>query len=283
MRIERLTDKAQIEAFLRTNAELHVYSLGDLDDFFWPQTTWYGWHQGGRLQDVVLLYAGIGLPIVVGVAEPPGNIGERLREIIPLLPQRFYAHLSPGVETIFKGTHRLDAHGLHYKMALRDVARLAGIDCARAVRLEQQDLDELVLLYDESYPGNWFDPRMLQTRQYFGLRVNHRLISAAGVHVYSQRYRVAAIGNVVTHPAHRNKGYSKLVTARLCQSLLETVDHIGLNVKADNAAALTCYRKLGFETIAPYGEFTVEQTTSLSHECPGRLWFPDPILPPPNK
>jgi predicted GNAT family acetyltransferase len=121
----------------------------------------------------------------------------------------------------------------------------------------------LVRLYDESYPGNWFDPRMLQTGQYFGLRESRQLVSVAGVHVYSERYRVAAVGNVVTHPAHRNKGYGRAVTARLCQLLLETVDHIGLNVKADNDAAMACYRKLGFEIIAPYGEFTVEQKSGL--------------------
>jgi ribosomal protein S18 acetylase RimI-like enzyme len=45
----------------------------------------------------------------------------------------------------------------------------------------------------------------------------------------------------------------------LCQSLLEKVEHVGLNVKADNDAAIACYRKLGFEVVAPYGEFTVEQ------------------------
>ncbi len=100
---------------------------------------------------------------------------------------------------------------------------------------------------------------MLETRQYFGLRVNGRLVSVAGVHVYSEQYRVAAIGNVVTHPAHRNKGYGTLVTARLCQSLLETVEHIGLNVKADNAPAMACYRRLGFEIVAPFSEFTVER------------------------
>ena len=38
----------------------------------------------------------------------------------------------------------------------------------------------------------------------------------------------------------------------------ETVDHIGLNVKADNAPALACYRRLGFEVAAEYGEFMVE-------------------------
>jgi ribosomal protein S18 acetylase RimI-like enzyme len=257
--IKQLTDKARIEAFLRKNAGLHIYSLGDLDDFFWPHTTWYGWETEGELQDVVLVYGGTRVPTVVGITEHPVALCERMREVISLLPPRFYAHLSPGVEAVFQGTHHVDAHGPHYKMALRNAARLADIDCTGAVRLGPQDEDELARLYDESYPGHWFDPRMLQTGQYFGLRSGGRLISAAGVHVYSEQYRVAAIGNVVTHPAHRNRGYARRVTARLCQSLREKVRHIGLNIQADNDAAMACYRNLGFEIVVPYGEFTVER------------------------
>jgi len=259
MRIQPLRDKGRIEAFLRQNAELHVYGLGDLDDFFWPRTTWYGWTANGDVQDLVLIYTGPGLPIVVGVAEQPGVLAERMPEALPLLPPRFYAHLSPGVEAVFRRTHRIEAHGPHYKMALRHAVSMAGVEGSAVSRLESKDLDELLRFYEESYPGNWFDPRVLQTRQYFGLRACGRLVSVAGVHVYSETYRVAAIGNVVTHPAYRNRGCARLVTARLCQSLLEKVDHIGLNVKADNEAARACYQKLGFEIVAPYGEFTMEQ------------------------
>jgi len=258
VRVEHLKDKARIEAFLRKDAELHIYSLGDLDDSFWPRTTWYGWQGNGEVQDIVLIYRGTEVPTVVGISERPQALGERIHEVIPLLPRRFYAHLSPGVEDAFRRTHRLDFHGPHCKMALRNPSRLATVDGAGAVRLGQKDQDELLGLYDESYPGNWFDPRMLQTGQYFGLRLDGRLVSAAGVHVYSERYRVAAVGNVVTHPAHRSRGCGRLVTGRLCQSLLETVRHIGLNVKSDNDAAIACYKKLGFEIIAPYGEFTLE-------------------------
>jgi predicted GNAT family acetyltransferase len=93
--------------------------------------------------------------------------------------------------------------------------------------------------------------------QYFGLRQDGRLVSVAGVHVYSEHYRVAALGNIVTHPAYRRRGYARQVMARLCQSVLEKVEHVGLNVKADNDAAIACYARLGFEIIAPYGEFTM--------------------------
>ncbi len=259
MSIRQLKDKARIEVFLRKNVELHIYSLGDLDDFFWPQTTWYGWEEDGELQDIVLLYSGTKVPTVVGITERPAVLSARMREAIPLLPPRFYGHLSPGVEDVFRQMHRVESHGPHYKMALRNAWRLAGTDCTGVVRLEPHDQNELAQLYADSYPGNWFDPRMLQTGRYFGLRVAGRLISAAGIHVYSEQYGVAAIGNVVTHPAHRNKGYAKLVTARLGQSLREKVQHIGLNVQADNHAAMACYSKLGFEIVGPYGEFTVER------------------------
>ena len=119
------------------------------------------------------------------------------------------------------------------------------------------DLDEMLRLYEGAYPGNWFDPRMLETGQYFGVRKDDRLVSAAGVHVYSQEYKVASLGNVVTHHDYRSTGLAKSTTARLCQSLTKNVDHIGLNVTSENAAAMSLYEKLGFKIIAPYDECMV--------------------------
>ncbi len=259
MGIRVLTDRTRIETFLRRNPQLHIYGLGDLDDFFWPHTTWYGWEDGGKSRDVVLIYCGQALATVIALSDRPAAMKELLRKVAPLLPRRFYAHLSPGVEDVFRQTCQLSSHGPHCKMALRDTSRVGNPDGSQTVRLSRQDLDDLVRLYDEGYPANWFDPRMLDTGQYFGLRRDGSLVSAAGVHVYSERYRVAAIGNVVTHPAYRNRGYGRLVTARLCQSLLEKVEHVGLNVKTDNEPAIACYKRLGFEVVASYGEFLIEE------------------------
>ncbi len=72
--------------------------------------------------------------------------------------------------------------------------------------------------------------------------------------MYSARYRVAALGNVATDPALRGQGLAQQATAQLCRSLFATVSTIGLNVKADNVAAIACYRKLGFEVAAEYEE-----------------------------
>jgi ribosomal protein S18 acetylase RimI-like enzyme len=48
------------------------------------------------------------------------------------------------------------------------------------------------------------------------------------------------------------------VCAKLCEELLRTVEHIGLNVKADNISAISCYKGLGFERVATYEEHTFE-------------------------
>jgi ribosomal protein S18 acetylase RimI-like enzyme len=255
MAVKALRDRTQLEACLRRDPELHLYALGDLDDFFWSDTTWYGSERHGLLRDVILIYAGQSLPTVVAMGNPSDGVARLLRRIAPKLPPRFHAHFSPGVQDVLDATHRVDPRGTFYRMALRDRSRVGPIDGSDVRRLGREDLKALLRFYDRSYPGNWFDPRMLDTGQYFGLRVDGRLVSVAGVHVYSERYRVAALGNIVTRPDRRNQGYGTRATARLCRSLLETIDHIGLNVKTDNDAALRCYRKLGFETVASYGEF----------------------------
>jgi predicted GNAT family acetyltransferase len=114
-------------------------------------------------------------------------------------------------------------------------------------------------LYQGSYPEHAFDPQMLRTGKYYGCRVGGVLVSAAGVHVYSSRYRVAALGNITTHLEHRNRGYARLVTRSLCHDLLKEVDFIGLNVKADNLPAIRLYQSLGFKISRKYGEFSLKK------------------------
>lgn len=255
-----LHNKSRIEAFLRKNVYLHIYSIGDLDDFFWPDTVWYGWEKGGEIQAVALLYTASPNPTLLAVSEQEDVMWELVRSIFHILPGRFYAHLSPRVAEAFRQQCQIKSYGKHYKMGLKNTSLLHEADCSQVIRLTENDLDDMLGLYEEGYPDNWFDARMLQTKQYFGLRLKNRLVSVAGIHVYSEKYKVAALGNIVTHPHYRGKGLGKAVTAGLCRSLSEHVNNIGLNVKADNAAAIALYKKLGFEIVSPYYEFMV-----LSH------------------
>lgn len=122
---------------------------------------------------------------------------------------------------------------------------------------------QLEPFYGQSYPGHWFDPRMLDTGQYFGIRDAGELVCAAGIHVHSPEYGMAALGNIATRPdRRRGRGLALRATARLCQSLLSEVNVVGLNVKADNRAAIACYEKLGFKAVAEYQELMVDADSS---------------------
>ena len=76
------------------------------------------------------------------------------------------------------------------------------------------------------------------------------------------KWQKSSLGNITTHPKYRGRGYGTTVTAKVCKSLLREIDHIGLNVKADNISAIKCYEKLGFEVIDSYSEFEVELKSS---------------------
>jgi ribosomal protein S18 acetylase RimI-like enzyme len=254
MRIVSLHDKGAIEQFLRRNTPIHLYELGDLDDFFWPYTMWYVLEEGGQIRELVLLYTAMKLPVVLAITDDVPEMRILLQALLPVLPRRFFAHLSGDLSSVLARDYRISSYGLHYKMALQDPSRLATVDTSEVIPLSEADLDDLQSLYHDSYPVNAFDPRMLQTGHYFGIRRDARLVTVAGVHIYSPRYKVGAIGNVTTRPDYRGQGLAKATCARLCKELLKTVDTIGLNIKADNASAIATYRHLGFEVVEEHEE-----------------------------
>ncbi|SCL72856.1 Predicted acetyltransferase, GNAT family [Micromonospora citrea] len=246
-------DRAVLAGLLGRDPALHAYQLGDLDDFFWPYTTWFR-----RGQEVALLYHGADPPTLLAFAAPPrvAELTELLRELAPVLPARLWAHLSPGCEPALAPAFRMEPAGPHLKMALTEPVRLATTAPAGVV-LGAADLPALNRLYAQAYPGNWFDPRMLDTGQYVGVRDGDEVVSVAGVHVFSPAYRVAALGNVTTHPRARGRGLGAAVVAALCGRLLGSVAHVTLNVKADNGPAVRLYERLGFTRVADYGEYAL--------------------------
>lgn len=256
MRPIQLHDKGRIESFLLRRPELNFYHLGDLDDFFWPYTQWLALEEDGDITALALVYSGIDPPVLLAIEND--NHAEMLALLtasLPLLPPRVYTHVSAGLDAAFRGTHDIEGHGEYRKMALRHPEKLDAIDTAGVETLGPTHLDELRALYETAYPGNWFDPRMLETGQYVGVRaVDGALAAVAGIHVYSAAYRIAGLGNITAHPAQRGQGLGTKVTAGLCKQLLATVDHIGLNVRADNAAAIRAYEKCGFEVAGTYYE-----------------------------
>ena len=257
MGVVELRDRHVIAEFCRRRPAVHAYALGDLDDFFWPHTRWLGWEKGARIEQLALLYDEPDPPVLLALAEPPeDSMAELLRRIDDALPAIVYAHLSPGLVGVLAprlvpATPPVE----HLKLGLVDAAMLVGRAEMEVVSLGPDDVVEVLGFYDRAYPGTWFEPRMLETRRYVGVRDDGDLVCVAGVHVWSPSWRVAALGNVATVPAARGRGLATTACAHLCRTLLEDgIDVISLNVRADNTSAIRAYERLGFGHVADYVE-----------------------------
>lgn len=260
MQLIVLQDKDEIESFLRRNVPLHIYELGDLDDFYWPHTAWYAMREGKQVRALLMLYTAEALPVLLALCDR-GDIPlqkELMYSTSHLLPKRFYGHVTPGIEEAFSEGSILTPMGANFRMLLRNARTINEVDTTSVSPLSISDAGELMAFYELSYPGHHFNPRMVTTGMYWGVKKGGSIVSVAGVHVYSQRYGVAALGNIATHPDFRKRGLGTAVTAKLCTVLLGSVETIGLNVKADNLVALDWYRKLGFEEIGTIEQCMVE-------------------------
>jgi ribosomal protein S18 acetylase RimI-like enzyme len=243
MPLVELRDRRTIAALLRRNPEAHAYERGDLDDVDWPYTRWLGWEAERELQQVALAYTQPAVPVLLAIAEPPAGAMEAL--LVTALAE---------LPDLLEARHAIEHAHPHLKLALRrrDLAdRLA----LPVELLGPADLDDLTALYDEAYPGTWFEPRQLATGRYVGIRRSGRLECVAGVHVYSPAWGVAALGNVATLPGSRGRGLARGACAALTRLLLDDgIDTIALNVRSDNGAAIRAYEQIGFEPVAEYVE-----------------------------
>jgi hypothetical protein len=75
MNLEVLTSKNKIYEYLGLNPALQIYCIGDLDDFFFPYTTWYGLNDEGELKSLALLYSGMEIPALLLFHEDGNSYG----------------------------------------------------------------------------------------------------------------------------------------------------------------------------------------------------------------
>lgn len=261
MQVARIEDRDLLANFLGRQRALNAYLIGDLDDAQWGQTEYWAISDGEEIQEVALLYHGMTPPILITVQNSAGDwMRQLLEKLIAELPNQIYAHLSAGLLDIVETRFQVEDHGPHNIMDLTSDDVVRNIDATVVELLQPRDYDALEALYAASYPGHWFRRNMLEKGPYVGIRDSSgEIFSAGGAHVYSRRYGVATLGNIVTLPERRGEGLGRLVSAKLCQILSGEVDTIGLNVHAQNKAAIHIYESLNFRKLAEYSEMTLRE------------------------
>jgi ribosomal protein S18 acetylase RimI-like enzyme len=259
---EQTTDRDLIRGFLQRDRILAAYALADLEDRDPGRARWGIARAEGESGEVVALVLEYGGPspqplFVVGRDD---GIEAILRDVIK--PSIAYVACLPASRRAVETRYRLESGPQMVRMWVDRSMFRPTVDPG-VERLTPADAGELNRLYRLGF-GSWLPPSAVGDGVYFGLRVNGRLVAAAGTHVIGRRARIAVVGNVLTQPEFRGRGYAKATTAAVTARLLEFCDHVVLNVRADNPPALHAYQRLGYAEHVRFEE-------RLGHRI-GSLW-----------
>jgi ribosomal protein S18 acetylase RimI-like enzyme len=239
--IAATSDRALLRGFLERDRLYAAYAICDLDDREFDKTRWGAAWSGGAVVAVVMEYSGASPQPLFAMGREDGIAGI-LRDVIR--PRLAFIAALPAAVPAIQTVYRLDTGPQMVRMWV-DRERFMHADDPGLERLGAPDVTELNRLYQLGF-GAWLPPQAISDGVYYGLRVRGRLVAAAGTHVIGHSARLGVVGNVLTHNDFRGRGYATAVTGAVTAELLESCDHVVLNVRADNPPAISAYRHLGF-------------------------------------
>jgi ribosomal protein S18 acetylase RimI-like enzyme len=253
VRIVDLTDDAVILPVLQRDRRWAAYALCDLEAPYRAHARFIGALDGDHAHAVVLVYA---LPSFTALL-PCGD---------PRAVRAIMAEAESLPASIFLNVRDADLASVEVRYQVQRkwpmLRMVAGMDDVRPapavgaeiVRLTVADLPALQSLY-ALQPDSIFTPSMLEHGVYYGAYVAGTLVAVAGTHAISRLHRVAAIGNVFTHPMGRARGLATATTGAVARALVQDgARDVALNVAEDNPAAIAVYHRLGFAVHMSYWE-----------------------------
>jgi ribosomal protein S18 acetylase RimI-like enzyme len=256
---EVTADRDLIRAFLDRDPIYGAYALADLEDREVARSRWGIARAGDEVVSLVLEYGGPS-PQPLFIAGRDDGIEAILRDVIR--PSIAYIACLPTNQPAVETRYRLEPGPQMVRMWVDRSTFRPAVDPGIEV-LTPSDAGELNRLYRLGF-GSWLPPQAIKEGIYRGMRVNGRLVAAAGTHVIGRRAGIAVVGNVLTQPEFRGRGYAQATTSAVTAHLLEFCDHVVLNVRSDNPPALNAYRRLGYAEHVRFEE-------RLAHRI-GSLW-----------
>ena len=237
---QQTRDRVLLRSFLERDRLRAAYALCDLEEREFGRTRWGIATEAGQLISVVLEYGGL-TPQPLFVMGDPEGISVILRDVIR--PRLAYLAADASQLSVVERHYRIDFGPPMLRMAVnRHTFRpVAG----PAIRLLPVEIGDLNRLYGLGFTA-WLPADSVASGVYYGIRAGNALVAAAGTHVISPQARLGVVGNVMTAPDHRGRGYAKITTSAVTAELLRTCDEVVLNVRSDNPPAIATYRALGY-------------------------------------
>ncbi len=263
--VRSITDRPALRAFLEGDRLYAAYAICDLEEREFARTRWGAAWADGEIVALTLEYAGPS-PQPVFVMGRSDGIGAILRDLIR--PRTAYVAALPANLPAVEANYRVDLGPQMVRMWVdRATFRPYPADVRRILPAEVGDLNRL---YQLGFAA-WLQSSAIADGLYYGIRVNGRLVAAAGTHVISREARLAVVGNVLTHADHRGRGYATAATGAVTADLLRFCDQVVLNVRADNPPALQAYRRLGYQEHVRFEERLVHRLGSPWPDIAGPL------------
>jgi RimJ/RimL family protein N-acetyltransferase len=254
--VRSTTDRALLRDFLERDRLFAAYAICDLEDREFGRTRWGIATDGPEVVAVGLEYGGL-TPQPLFLMGRNDGIAAILRDVVR--PRAAYLAAKAESLPAIAQAYRLDPGPPMIRMWV-DRTRFQPIP-ASVERLLPVEVGELNRLYQLGFAA-WLPSSAIAEGVYYGIRVNGRLVAAAGTHVISRQARLAVVGNVLTHADHRGRGYAKAVTSAVTAELLRYCDEVVLNVRSDNPPAIQAYTHLGYEEHTRFEERLVRRIAS---------------------
>jgi len=256
LQVRQVGDRVLLRAFLERDRLFAAYAICDLDDREFHRTRWGGAFDGDRLMALAMEYVGFAPQPLFVMGEPDG-VTAILRTVIR--PRAAYvASLSSQLSAVER-VYRLGASPPMVRMWVDRASfrpQPGGV-----FRILPSEIGDLNRLYNLGFTA-WLSSDAVANGIYYGIRIGGRLAAAAGTHVISPDARLGVVGNVMTHPDYRGRGFAKQVTSAVTQELLRTCEQVVLNVRSDNPPALNAYRRLGYAEHVRFEERLVHRLGS---------------------
>lgn len=244
--VQPLHDRDRLREILRTDWPYSAYALGQLEPGLFERTRW--WLASGEAGQALVAHASGGLgPALVTLGDPAA-----VDAILHLHPgPRFsFATFQLAHKEVAERHFILIRKVLMQRMAVtantfKPAEPPAGGDVA-VVHLHGADVSAVNRLYSVDGGPTSYTAGNVEEGAYYGVTVGDRLVSIAGTHVIAPSESLAVVGNVLTHPRYRGKGYATLATSAVTKHLLERCENVLLTVEKENAPAVAVYERLGY-------------------------------------
>lgn len=262
MNVKIIHNQNEVLEFIKNRVRYnYMYRFNNLDEREWTNTICYGLYEDSILREIAMVYTAYDIPVLIAACFEKSDYNKELiLKIKEYLPPKFYTHIDKEtLNAVFDEKDISDYHE-YMNMGIDDLSKIDSLDRKNTVTLNCADFKRIERLFEESYPDSWLDDSLIKLNDNFGVEVDGRLVSFAGIHAYSIEQQVVTIAHVTTHPEYRSKGYGRDSIVALIKDLREKIKYIGLNVKVNNLPAIKCYKNIGFKE---YGRFIACEITNI--------------------